>query len=141
MKRAVDYASQHNSRSVRIYRHNCLVATSALDPLIENVAFDVWSTTKGVTSMLAGRAEQLGYLDLDDPIGPYLAGDYAIDAEHGAITIRELLTQSSGLHLAWPPELPAIPTTRCSTRSISRSTIRAAPTSNTARRRSRCSRA
>ena len=109
VKRAVDYATQHNSRSVRVYRHNCLVATSALDPLSENVAFDVWSTTKGVTSMLAGRAEKLGYLDLDDPIGPYLEHAYAIDAEHAAITIRQLLTQSSGLQLKWPPELTGYP--------------------------------
>src|SRR5687767_4982122 len=67
LKQAVDYAAAHNSYSVRVYRHNCLAAKSSLDMLTENVPNNVWSTTKGVVSMLAGRAEKLGKLSLDDP--------------------------------------------------------------------------
>ena len=106
LKQAVDYAAAHNSYSVRVYRHNCLAAKSSLDVLTENVPNNVWSTTKGVVSMLAGRAEKLGKLSLDDPIGKYLP---QADAAHAAITIRQLLTQSSGLHFVWTPELLGIP--------------------------------
>src|SRR6185436_12839551 len=69
LKQAVDYATSHNAYSVRVYRHNCLAAKSSLDVLTENVPNNVWSATKGVVSMLAGRAEKLGKLQLDDPIG------------------------------------------------------------------------
>ncbi len=106
LQQAVDYAAAHNSYSVRVYRHNCLAAKSSLDVLTENVPNNVWSTTKGVVSMLAGRAEKLGKLSLDDPIGKYLP---QADAAHAAITIRQLLTQSSGLHFVWTPELLGIP--------------------------------
>jgi CubicO group peptidase (beta-lactamase class C family) len=106
LKQAVDYAASHNAYSVRVYRHNCLAAKSALDQLTENVPNNVWSSTKGVVSMLAGRAEKLGKLTLDDPIGKYLP---QADAAHAAITIRQLLTQSSGLHFVWTPELAGIP--------------------------------
>ncbi len=106
LKQAVDYAAAHLSFSVRVYRHNCLVAKSSLDLLTESVPNNVWSTTKGVISMLAGRAEKLGKLSLDDPIGKYLP---QADAAHAAITIRQLLTQSSGLHFVWTPELLGIP--------------------------------
>jgi CubicO group peptidase (beta-lactamase class C family) len=108
LKEAVDYASAHNSYSVRVYRHNCLAAKSTLDQLTENVPNNVWSTTKGVISMLVGRAEKLGKLSLDDPIGKYLP-QFPVDPAHGAITIRQLLTQSSGLHFVWTPELAQVP--------------------------------
>src|SRR5688572_6232060 len=106
LKEAVDYAAAHNAYSVRVYRHNCLAAKSALDQLTENVPNNVWSTTKGVVAMLVGRAEKLGKLSLDDPIGKYLP---QADPAHAAITIRQLLTQSSGLDFVWTPELLGIP--------------------------------
>jgi CubicO group peptidase (beta-lactamase class C family) len=106
LKQAVDYATAHNSYSVRVYRHNCLAARSSLDVLTEDVPNNVWSTTKGVVAMLAGRAEKLGKLSLGDPIGKYLP---QADTAHAAVTIRQLLTQSSGLHFVWTPELLGIP--------------------------------
>jgi CubicO group peptidase (beta-lactamase class C family) len=106
LAQAVDYAAAHNAYSVRVYRHNCLAAKSSLDQLTENVPNNIWSATKGVVAMLAGRAEKLGKLSLDDPIGKYLP---QADAAHAAITIRQLLTQSSGLHFVWTPELAGYP--------------------------------
>lgn len=104
---ALQYANQTNALSIRVYRHGCLAGEGLLDPLTGEVPNNVWSTTKGVVSMLTGRALQLGLLDLDDPIGKYIA---EADAEHGAVTIRQMLTQSSGLRFVWTGDLnPANP--------------------------------
>lgn len=103
VQNAIDFATIHSAASVRIYRHNCLVGTSRLDPVTEDVQNNVWSTTKGVTSMLTGRAATLGHLNLDDQIGQYLPD------ENRPITIEQLLTQSSGLPLNWTNELAEIP--------------------------------
>lgn len=99
---ALRYAAATNALSIRIYRHDCMVGAGILDPLTESIPNNVWSTTKGVTSMLTGRAIQLGLLGIDDPIGKYLP---EAGAEHAAITVRQLLTQSSGLHFAWTGDL------------------------------------
>lgn len=99
---AARYANLTNAVSLRIYRYGCLAGESALDPLTKSVPNNVWSTTKGVTSMLTGRALQLGLLRLDDPIGRYIP---EADAAHAAITIRQLLTQSSGLRFVWTGDL------------------------------------
>ncbi|MDP9139219.1 MAG: beta-lactamase family protein [Pseudomonadota bacterium] len=96
------YATATNAQSIRIYRYGCLAGTGPLDPLTESVPNNVWSTTKGVVSVLTGRAIQLGLLELDDPIGKYLP---EADAEHAAITVRELLTQSSGLRFSWSGDI------------------------------------
>lgn len=84
--------------SVRVYRHGCLAATSDLDPSTQHTRNNIWSATKGVTALLTGRAITQGRLGLDDPIGRYLP---EADAAHGRITVRQLLTQTSGLRFAW----------------------------------------
>jgi hypothetical protein len=92
VSRALLYATSTNALSIQIYRYGCLAGKGPLDPVTESVQNNVWSTTKGVVSMLTGRALTLGLLQLDDPIGKYLP---EADTEHAAITIRDLLTQSS----------------------------------------------
>ena len=99
---AVTYASATNAQSVRVYRHDCLIATSGLDPQNESTPLPAWSMTKGVVSIVVGRAVQMGLVHVDDPIGRYLTG---IDAAHGAITIRQFLNQTSGLRFAWINDL------------------------------------
>ena len=98
----------------------------------------MWSTTKGVTRCSPAAPRSSASLDLDDPIGKYLP---QVDAEHAAITIRQLLTQSSGLHFVWPPELPGIPDDEVQYTIDLPFDYSAAPTSTTGRPRSRCSRA
>lgn len=99
---AVRYANASNAQSVRIYRYGCLAGEGALDSLTKSIPNNVWSTTKGVVSVLTGRAVQLGFLDLDDPIGLYIP---EADAEHGALTFRQMLTQTSGMPLVWASDL------------------------------------
>ncbi len=95
---AMAYGSARGAQSLRVYRHGCLVARSGNDPLTEWVPLPAWSMTKGVVALVTGRAVTMGHLGLDDPIGRHVAG---LDAAHAAITVRQLLTQTSGLRFAW----------------------------------------
>lgn len=77
-----------------MYRHGCLAGKSERDPLVETVPAPLASSSKGVFSLVLGRAVTLGKLKLDDPIGKYLP---EADPEHGALSVRTLLNQNSGL--------------------------------------------
>jgi CubicO group peptidase (beta-lactamase class C family) len=63
-------------------------------------ARDLASAQKSVTSTLIGLARDRGLLTLDDPASEYLPAGWtaATPAEEAAITIRHLLTMSSGLN-------------------------------------------
>lgn len=104
---AVAYATARGALSVRVYRHGCLVARSGWDPTNEWSPMATWSMTKGVVSLIVGRASAMGYLRVDDPIGTHLDG---LDPAHAAITIRQLLNQTSGLRFAWANDLNAAAT-------------------------------
>ena len=88
--------------SLRIYRHDCLIGQTANDAIAAAHPAELFSMTKSVVSLLVGRAISLGRLSLDDPIDRFLDG---LDAQHGAITVRQLLTQTSGLRFAWVNDL------------------------------------
>ena len=104
---ALDWATSHSSLTAVVIRHGCLVGESRLDPVTSELPIDGWSMTKSVTSMLVGRAATLGLLDIDQPIGGLFP---EADPAHAALTPRDLLTMSSGLHLNWVRDLdPAIP--------------------------------
>lgn len=104
VRSATRFMTSRLALSVRVYRHGCLAATSALDPYTQHSRNNIWSATKGVTSLLTGRAITQGKLGLDDPIGRYLP---EADAAHGRITVRQLLTQTSGLRFAWISDILA----------------------------------
>lgn len=59
---------------------------------------DVRSVTKSVTALLVGMAlDQGAFASLDQPIGPLLGPAAPADPAKAAITLRQLLTMSSGL--------------------------------------------
>lgn len=98
LKKAVNAHSLRVRLSIQVFRNNCLVATGPLEPITDKVHNDLWSVTKSVVSLLTGIASGDGKLKLDDPIGKYLpTGKGWGDEAHRAITIRQLLTQTSGL--------------------------------------------
>ena len=105
---ALDYAVAKGSQSVRVYRHGCLIGTGSNDPSVDWVPLPGWSATKGVVSMLAGRAVTLGRLDIDAPIGGYLN---VRDPRKAALTARQLLNQTTGLRMAWVSDLNEAATT------------------------------
>ncbi|WP_020502115.1 serine hydrolase domain-containing protein [Sciscionella marina] len=98
---AIGYAATHLRLSVKIFRNNCQVGAGPLDAVTDKIPWNIWSSTKAVVSMLTGIAADRGALALDDPIGRYLPhGTGWGDAAHRAITVRQLLTQTSGLRQA-----------------------------------------
>ncbi|MHB8781203.1 MAG: serine hydrolase domain-containing protein [Candidatus Geothermincolia bacterium] len=106
---AVNFATSRNAASVRVLRHGMLAATSSLDGATAAIPNNIFSSTKGVVSLLTGRALTLGRLSLDDPIGKYIP---EADEAHARITVRQLLTQSSGLAFSWASDLnPLLPDT------------------------------
>ncbi len=104
VRSATRFMTSRLALSVRVYRHGCLAATSALDAYTQHSRNNIWSATKGVTSLLTGRAITQGKLGLDDPIAKYFP---EADAAHGRITVRQLLTQTSGLRFAWISDILA----------------------------------
>lgn len=63
-------------------------------PMAAELLAQVGSVTKVVTALLAGEMANRGEVDLDAPIAKYVSG---LGARIGALTLRQLLTQTSGL--------------------------------------------
>jgi len=107
LQEALDWANEHLGLSVAVYRHGCLLAQSRLDTLTAEHAFDGWSMTKSVTALLVGRAVTLGLLDLDAPIGRLYP---EADAAHARLTLRQLMSETAGMHVNYVRELdPLMP--------------------------------
>lgn len=94
LQAAVDHGTQNLSFAVRVYRHGCLVAEDRLASLNRNAQFESWSMAKSITALVFGRAMTLGLVSPDDPLGSLLT---EADEAHGRITLRDLLTMTSGL--------------------------------------------
>ncbi|MGX1805342.1 serine hydrolase domain-containing protein [Nocardia sp. NPDC055321] len=99
LDRALDFVADPTRFTVSIYRNNCLVAAGPTNAQAENMPWNLWSSTKSVVSMVAGIAVDAGLLRVTDPIDRYLPPGLG-DAEHRAITVRSLLTESSGMEVA-----------------------------------------
>ena len=91
---AIDYGSTQASFAIRVYRHGCLVGEDRAAPVNRTQRYESWSMAKSVTSMMFGRAMTLGLISPDDPVGSVVA---EADQPHGTVSMRDLLTQSSGL--------------------------------------------
>ncbi|WP_236573094.1 serine hydrolase domain-containing protein [Nocardia caishijiensis] len=85
--------------NIQLYRNNCLVAAGPRNAESGGVPWNLWSGTKSVVALVAGAAVDDGALDVDAPIGRYLP-DGLGDEGHRAITVRNLLTESSGMEVA-----------------------------------------
>lgn len=102
LQAAVDHATTHFAGTFRVYRYGCLAAEGPFNRVLGVRHQNLFSATKTVVALLVGRAQTLGYLDVDDRIGKYFP---EADAAHRAITLRQLLTQTSGLHMEWADQL------------------------------------
>ncbi|MGW4482299.1 serine hydrolase domain-containing protein [Amycolatopsis sp. NPDC004368] len=100
---AIAYAQTHLRASVQIFRDNCRIGRGLLD----QVPMEIFSSTKSVISILTGIAYDQHRIGLDDPVGKYLPAGVG-DAAHRAITIRNLLTQTSGLDESILAELASV---------------------------------
>ncbi|MBL1078266.1 serine hydrolase [Nocardia sp. 2] len=93
---AVAFAAARQRLDVQIYRNNCLIAVGPTHDRDGGTAWNLWSATKGVVSLVAGAAYTDGLLDIDAPIDLYLPHGLG-DIQHRGITVRDLLTETSGL--------------------------------------------
>lgn len=66
-------------------------------PVTEATPFAVGSTTKGMTALAVMKLVEEGRLDLDAPVQGYLGGLSFTDPRARAITLRQLLSHTSGL--------------------------------------------
>ncbi|HLS79714.1 MAG TPA: serine hydrolase [Nocardia sp.] len=96
---ALRFAAGRNRFNVQVYRNNCLVGEGPNNAETGRVPWNVWSSTKSVVSLLAGMAIDRGVLELHAPIDRYLPAGLG-DAEHRAITVHDLLTETSGMKAA-----------------------------------------
>ena len=93
LRRGVRAAVERAGGSVAVYRYGCLAASDDSEGPMRG--YQSWSASKSVVSMAVARAIRLGLLSMDDTVGALIP---EADAEHGAITVRNLLQQNSGLH-------------------------------------------
>lgn len=98
LQQAIDFANLNGSFTVKVFRHGCLLAEGLTDPLFQRVPANNWGQTKTTTALVTGIAQDMGYLDIDDPIGNYLP-DGLCDAAHREVTIRNLMHASSGVQV------------------------------------------
>ncbi|MEV0245649.1 serine hydrolase [Nocardia sp. NPDC050712] len=96
---AMRIANDPSRRTVHVFRNNCLIATGARNAETGGQAWNMWSSTKSVVSLVAGIAVDEQRLRIDDPIGTYLPPGLG-DAAHRAIKVRHLLDESSGMRVA-----------------------------------------
>lgn len=93
---AIVFAASRLRINVQVFRNNCLIGRGPLNDTTDNLKWNLWSSTKSVIAMLAGIANTQGKLDVNAPIGTHLEPGEG-DEAHRAITVRDLLTQTSGL--------------------------------------------
>jgi CubicO group peptidase (beta-lactamase class C family) len=94
LQSAISYGQQNTSYAIRVYRHGCRVGEDSLAPATRNQKYQSWSMAKSVVALVFGRAMTLGLISPDDPLGSLIT---EADQPHGAITMRHLLTMTSGL--------------------------------------------
>ena len=79
---------------MRVYRYGCRVASDRLAPVNAGTTFQSWSMAKSITALIFGRAMSQRLVGPDDPLGSLIP---VADEAHGEITMRDLLTMTSGL--------------------------------------------
>ena len=94
LQAALDYGSSQQSFAVRVYRHGCLVGEDRAAPANRTQTFQSWSMAKSVTALVFMRAMTQRLISPEDPLGSLIT---EADRAHGAITMRNLLTMTSGL--------------------------------------------
>jgi CubicO group peptidase (beta-lactamase class C family) len=106
LRAAGEYAASTGAASYRVYRHGCLVLDAGLQADTDDRPRFAFSMTKSVVSLLVGRAVALGALGIDDPIGPHLRrAGVQVDETKADLTVRHLLTQTSGVRMPFLTDL------------------------------------
>ena len=94
LQSAITYGQQNTSFAIRVYRHGCRVGEDSAAPVTRETTYQSWSMAKSAVALVFGRAMTLGAISPDDPLGSLVP---EADEPHGEITLRDLLTMTSGL--------------------------------------------
>ncbi len=100
LARMVEHIDSKNLaiHSIIIYKDGTIPFEVYFEPYDRSVSHNLKSTSKGVISALVGIALREGYIEsLDESVFSYFPEHEVIDTEKSDITIRDLLTMSSGL--------------------------------------------
>ncbi|MEP3210417.1 MAG: serine hydrolase [Maribacter sp.] len=93
--------AEHKLHSVLLVKSNALLLEEYFDNHSVNLPHDLRSTTKSIRALLMGIAIDQGFIEsVNDPITKYLKHPVAkknLDSRKEQITIKHLLTMSSGL--------------------------------------------
>lgn len=96
-----DYHTEKIQETLFVLRFGCLVSTGNLNALFDKTPKHQWSITKGVSTTILGIAVTEGKLSVTDPVSKFFP---EMDAEHGKVTVRQLLTHTQGTHMNWTRE-------------------------------------
>ena len=100
LTRMVEHIEENNLAidSIIIYKDGTIPFERYFDPYNKNYSHNLKSTSKGVISALVGIAMREGYIEsLDESVLAYFPENKSSDPSLSEITIRDLLTMSSGL--------------------------------------------
>jgi len=98
LQAAMDFAGRHASRAMVVVVGGRVVAQQAWGVDL-GFARDIASVQKSVVALLVGNLAHAGRVELDAPVAEYLGPGWtrATPAQEAAITVRHLLTMTSGL--------------------------------------------
>lgn len=99
------YSAQHNGVAVLIAEHGSLVCERYADGITRDTPRALFSGTKGFVGMMAAAAVADGLLTLDERAADTLS-EWRGDPLRSTITIRDLLSLSSGLETSGPQAAP-----------------------------------
>ena len=91
---AIALGTENGSLAIRVYRYGCRVGEDDAAEANRGTQYESWSLAKSVTALVFGRAMYQNLIGPDDPLGSLIT---EADQAHGAITLRDLLTMTSGL--------------------------------------------
>lgn len=100
LTRMIEHIESNNLaiQSIIIYKDGTIPFEKYFDPYNKSVSHNLKSTSKGVISALVGIALREGYIEsLDESVLSFFPEYELSDTEKSKITIRDLLTMSSGL--------------------------------------------
>lgn len=91
------YSTARQGVAVLVLRNGQPVCEGYVAPGAADASFEIWSGTKSFVGVMAAAAVQDGLLTLDEPVSLTLE-EWRADPQQAKVTIRQLLTLTSGLH-------------------------------------------
>jgi CubicO group peptidase (beta-lactamase class C family) len=101
LQELLGYLGQHKTTAVVLLYKGRILAEQYWQGWDPHTTAKVFSVSKSVIAFLVGRAQAQGLLDIDEYVTTYLEEDwsYALKIFESKVTVRHLLTMTSGLNL------------------------------------------